>query len=104
MTRILLSIAIMALTTYLLRALPLTIFTKPIKSVFLCSFLVYVPYAVLAAMTIPDILFATSDLISAVIGLAVAVILAWFGRSLTTVALCSSAAVFAAEFIIPKFG
>ena len=101
MTRILLSVLIMALTTYLLRALPLTIFTKPIRSVFLRSFLTYVPYAVLAAMTIPDILFATSDLISAVIGLAVAVILAWFGRSLTTVALCSSAAGFLAEWLIP---
>ena len=101
MTRILLSVLIMAFTTYLLRALPLTIITKPIKSIFLCSFLVYVPYAVLAAMTIPDILFATSDLISAVIGLAEAVILAWFGRSLTTVALCSSAAVFLAEWLNP---
>jgi hypothetical protein len=55
-------------------------------------------------MTIPDILFATSDLISAVIGLAVAVVLAWFNRSLTTVALCSSAAVFLAAWLIPKFG
>ena len=100
MNRILLSILIMALTTYLLRALPLTLFTKPIKSVFVRSFLTYVPYAVLAAMTIPDILFATSDLLSAVIGLAVAVALAWFGRSLLTVALCSSAAVFVTEFII----
>ena len=100
MTRILLSVAIMALTTYLLRALPLTLFTKQIQNRFVRSFLTYVPYAVLAAMTIPDILFATSDLISAVVGLAVAVILAWFGRSLLTVALCSSAAVFVVEFLL----
>ncbi len=100
MTRILLSVAIMALTTYLLRALPLTLFTKQIQNVYIRSFLTYVPYAVLAAMTIPDILFATGDLVSALVGLGVAVALAWLNQSLLTVALCASAAVLIMEFLL----
>jgi branched-subunit amino acid transport protein len=43
----------MALTTYLIRVIPLTVFRKPIQSRFLKSFLHYVPYACLTAMTFP---------------------------------------------------
>ena len=56
-TRILIGVAIMALVTYIPRMLPLAIFRKKIKSRFIRSFLAYVPYAVLAAMTFPEILF-----------------------------------------------
>ncbi len=52
----------MALTTYLIRMLPLTIFRKPIRSLFLRSFLHYVPYACLTAMTFPSILTSTGTL------------------------------------------
>ena len=52
-------IAAMALTTYLIRVLPLTIFRRPIRSRFLRSFLHYVPYACLSAMTFPAILTST---------------------------------------------
>ena len=62
MVRVLLSVAIMAGVTYLLRMLPVTVFQKKIENRFIRSFLAYVPYAVLAAMTIPDIFFATSSL------------------------------------------
>ena len=65
--RILLSVAIMAGVTYLLRMLPLALFRKKIENRFVRSFLAYVPYAVLAAMTIPDIFFSTSQLLSAVL-------------------------------------
>ena len=64
-TRILICILIMAVVTYLPRMLPLTIFRKKIQNQFLKSFLAYVPYAVLAAMTFPEILssshFSTGD-------------------------------------------
>ena len=40
-------VLVMALTTYLIRVLPLTVFRKPIKSRFIKSFLHYVPYACL---------------------------------------------------------
>ena len=97
MVRVLLSVAIMAGVTYLLRMLPVTVFQKKIENRFIRSFLAYVPYAVLAAMTIPDIFFATSSPVSAALGLAAAVLLAYRGKSLLTVALGAVAVVFLAE-------
>ena len=93
-------IATMAITTYLIRVLPLTIFRKPIKSRFLRSFLHYVPYACLTAMTFPAILSSTASILSGAAALIVAVILAYKGKSLIVVALSSSAAVLAVEFLM----
>lgn len=93
-------IATMALTTYLIRMLPLTIFRKPIKSRFLRSFLHYVPYCCLAAMTFPAILTSTASIISGAAALLVAVILAFRGKSLIVVSLSSSAAVLVTEWIL----
>ena len=90
-------IAAMAVTTYLVRMLPLAVFRKPIKSRFIRSFLYYVPYACLTAMTFPAILQDTASLLSGVAALGVAVVLAYFDQSLIVVALCSSAAVFIVE-------
>ena len=67
---------VMAGVTYLIRMLPLTVFRREIRSPFLRSFLYYVPYAVLGAMTVPDIFYATGSLWTALAGLAVAVVLA----------------------------
>ena len=93
-------IATMALTTYLIRVLPLTIFRKPIKSRFLRSFLHYVPYACLTAMTFPAILTSTATVISGAAALVVAVVLAYRGRSLLTVSLAASAAVMVTEWLL----
>lgn len=93
-------IAAMAITTYLIRLLPLTIFRKTIRSRFLRSFLCYVPYACLTAMTFPAILSSTGSLISGVAALVVAVVLAYRGKSLLTVALSSSAAVLITELLL----
>ncbi len=93
-------IAVMALTTYLIRMLPLTLFQKEIKSRFLRSFLAYVPCACLTAMTFPAILYATGNLLSGAVGLGVAVVLAFRGKGLVTVAAGSCAAVFLAERIL----
>lgn len=90
-------IAAMALTTYLVRMLPLTVFRKPIKSRFIRSFLHYVPYACLTAMTFPAILGDTASLASGAAALAVAVVLSYLDHSLMIVALASSAAVFLVE-------
>ena len=103
-TRILIGVAIMALVTYIPRMLPLAIFRKKIKSRFIRSFLAYVPYAVLAAMTFPEILYSTSNVISAVAGLLVALVLSYFGRGLLTVALSSTAVVFVVEQILKCMG
>ena len=93
----------MALTTYLIRMLPLTVFRKPIKSRFIKSFLHYVPYACLTAMTFPAILYDTTFMLSGAVALMVAVILAFRGKSLLTVALASCAAVFITERILTFF-
>ena len=93
-------IAVMAGVTYLIRMLPLTVFQKKIKNRFIRSFLYYIPYAVLGAMTFPAILYSTGSVYSALAGLAVAMILAFLEKSLLTVALCSFAAVFLAELLV----
>ena len=81
----------------LIRMLPLTVFRREIKSRFIRSFLAYIPYAVLGAMTFPDVFYSTGDLRTAVCGVAVAVLLAWRGRSLLTVAVAACCAVALAQ-------
>ena len=90
----------MALTTYLIRVLPLTIFRKPIKSRFLRSFLHYVPYACLTAMTFPAILTSTAAILSGAAALAVGVFLAYRGKSLIVVSVSCSAAVLITEWLL----
>ena len=94
---------VMAAVTYLIRMLPFVVFRKPIKNRFIKSFLYYVPYAVLGAMTFPAILYSTSNLMSAGVGLAVSVILAWFGRGLLTVAVSACVAVYLTEWLMVLF-
>ena len=90
-------ILVMAVTTYLIRAVPLTLLKRPIRNRFLRSFLHYVPTACLTAMTFPAILYATDHLISGAIGLAVGILLALKKKSLIIVAVASCAAVFLTE-------
>ena len=87
-------IAVMAVVTYLIRMIPFTFFRKKITSRFFRSFLYYIPYAVLSAMTIPAIFYSTGSLITSVAGTVVAVILAYFDLPLIVVALSASAAAF----------
>ena len=87
MTRMLIYIAIMAAITYLIRVLPITVFRKKITSIWLQSFLYYVPYAVLAALTFPAIFTATGNVVTAVTGTVVALILAYFDTCLVIVAV-----------------
>ena len=96
-------LAVTAGVTYLIRMLPMTVFRKEIKSRFIRSFLAYIPYAVLGAMTFPAILSSTSTTLSAVIGLAVAVLCAYLELGLLPVALAACASVFVSEWIITLF-
>lgn len=93
-------IFLMALTTYLIRVLPMTIFRRPIRSRFVRSFLYYVPYACLAAMTFPAILGSTASVVSGAAALIVAVFLAFRGSGLITVALSASGTVLLTELIL----
>ena len=93
-------LVVMALVTYLIRMVPFTLFRKEIKSVFFRSFLAYVSYAVLGAMTFPSIFFATSSLPSAIAGTVVALILAFFRRSLLTVAVGAAGTALVVELVM----
>lgn len=93
-------IAVMAGVTYLVRMIPFTLMRKKISSKFLKSFLYYIPYAVLSAMTIPAIFYSTGDMITAAAGTAAAVILAYLGLPLIVVALAASGMAFIVGFII----
>ena len=91
---------VMALTTYLVRTIPFVAFTKNVKSKFFKSFLQYVPYAVLSAMTIPAILYATKSILSAAAGLLTAVIFSFKEKSLIIVAFFSCLVVFLTELFL----
>ena len=97
MYNVYLYIIVMALVTFAIRALPLTLIRGEIKSKRVRRFLYFVPYATLSAMTIPAILSATSNIRSAVAGLVVALILAVNRRGLLIVALGACLAVFIVE-------
>ena len=81
---------ILAGTTYLIRVIPFTAIKEKINNRFVRSFLYYIPYAVLTAMTIPAIFYATSWWVGAAAGLLTAVIFALKGKGLTTVAIALS--------------
>ena len=93
-------IAIMALTTYAIRVLPLTLIRKPIKSRFLRSFLYYVPYVTLAVMTFPAIVNATQSPAAGAVALVVGIAAAWFGASLFQVSVACCAVVFVLELFL----
>ena len=96
-------ILVMALVTYIIRMVPLVFFRKKITSPFLRSMLYYLPYAVLSAMIIPSVFSSTGSVITAAVGLAVALLLAFFRRSLLTVALGASGAAYLAGAILQAF-
>lgn len=93
-------LAVMAIVTYLTRMLPLVLVKKKIKNRFICSFLYYVPYAVLSVMTIPAIFYAVENRVSALIGFLVALIISYFEKGLVVVASFSCLAVLFSEIII----
>lgn len=103
-TMLLLYIAVMAGVTYLIRMLPLAIFKTRINSRFLRSFLYYVPYAVLGAMTFPAILFSTNTLPSAIAGFAVALVLGLFRAKPSHGCLVRGGAVLLTEWVMRLAG
>jgi len=90
-------VLVMAGVTYLIRVIPLVLINKEIKNKFIKSFLYYVPYAALASMTFPAILFSTTEVVAAVAGLIVAFIMAFKEKSLLFVAAFACLTVFIVE-------
>ena len=101
MSRFFLAVAVMAITTYLIRMIPFTFFRKKIRSRFIQNLLYYIPYSVLSAMTIPAIFYATNDLPSSIAGTVAAVVLAFFGCPLIVVALTASAVAYLTMLLLP---
>lgn len=93
-------IALMAITTYLIRILPLTLIRREIKNRFIRSFLYYVPYVTLAVMTFPAILDATQEPLAAALALCICIVLAYFGKSLFLVSVLGCVTVFITEWIM----
>ena len=93
-------ILVMAGVTYLVRMLPLVIFKRKIENRFVKSFMFYIPFAVLAAMTFPSVFSSTASLYSAAAGTAVALILSFKEKSLLTVALAACVTVYAVEWLM----
>ena len=93
-------IAVMALVSYAIRILPLTLIRKPIKNRFVQSFLYYVPYVTLAVMTFSAIVQATQSPVAGAVALVIGIAAAWCGASLFQVAVTCCAVVFVLEFFL----
>ena len=98
--KVLISIIVMAVVTYIPRVFPLVVFRRPINNVYIRSFLHYVPYAVLSALTFPSILWSTGSVVTAVAGTLTAILLAYFEQSLVVVAVAVILVVYAAGALI----
>lgn len=90
---------VMAGSTYLIRAIPFVLVKRKIKNIYIRSFLIYIPYAVLTAMTLPAILYSTDSIVSAAVGLAAAIGMSLFGFGLMPVAVAACLAVYLTEWI-----
>ena len=90
-------VLVMAIVTYLPRALPFALVRKKVESRFLQSFLHYMPVAVLGAMTFPSLLYATATPWSALAGMLVALVLSYIRLPLLPVAVAATVTVFITE-------
>lgn len=93
-------VLVMAVVTYLIRLIPLTLIRKEIKNTFIKSFLFYVPFVTLSVMTFPAILNGTDSMISAAVGFVTALVLAYLGQSLMVVSVLSCVSVFLVELVV----
>ena len=93
-------ILVMALVSYAIRVLPLTLIRKPIRNQFIQSFLYYVPYVTLAVMTFPAIIEATQNPAAGAVALIVGILAAWFGAGLFQVSVACCLIVFLIELFI----
>lgn len=93
-------LAILSGSTYLVRAIPFAAISQKISNRFIRSFLYYIPYAVLAAMTFPGAIYATQNVVSGLVGLLVGGFFAYKGKGLTTVAVICCISALATEAIL----
>ena len=94
-------ILVMAGVTYVIRMIPMVFFRKKITSRYLLSLLYYIPYAVLSAMTFPQIFYATGSVWTALVGTIVAIVASICKLSLIIVAVLACVFVLVAGYVIP---
>ncbi len=92
-------ILLMSAVTYAIRIIPMVLLRKKITNTFIVSFLYYAPYVTLSVMIFPAILYCTSDIRTAAVGLAVSFILSLCNAGLVGTAFVSCAAVYLAQLI-----
>lgn len=93
-------LVVMAGVTYLIRAVPFVMVNKKIENMYIKAFFNYIPYTVLAAMTVPAVFYSTGNTVTAVLGFITALVLSYMRKSLIVVALSASAVVFAGSLIM----
>lgn len=93
-------LVVMAGVTYLIRAVPFVMVNKKIDNMYVKAFFNYIPYTVLAAMTVPAVFYSTGNTVTAVLGFITALVLSYMRKSLIVVALSASAVVFAGSLVM----
>lgn len=93
-------LAIMSFITYAIRAIPLVFINKKITNPTIQSFLDYIPYTVLAAMTFPDIFYLTGHLISGIVATIIIIYASYKELSLIQVACIGCFVVVMIELIL----
>ncbi|MCR5147596.1 MAG: AzlD domain-containing protein [Eubacterium sp.] len=93
-------LAVIAGSTYLIRVIPFMLVNRKLTNKYVRSFLYYIPYAVLAAMTVPAAFYATRSVISAVSGIVVAALVSLKFKSLMVVAVAACITVYVVELLI----
>ena len=92
-------IFVMALVSFLLRVLPVTLIRRQIKNQFIKSVLYYIPYVTLSVMTVPAIFAISDNPIHGIVALVAACITAWFTSNMLLSAVLASGAVFICTLI-----
>ena len=93
-------LVVMAGVTYLIRAVPFVMVNKKTENMYVKAFFNYIPYTVLAAMTVPAVFYSTGNTVTAVLGFITALVLSYMRKSLIVVALSASAVVFAGSLVM----
>lgn len=96
-------LAILAGSTYLIRAVPFALLKRKITNRYARSFLYYIPFAVLSTMTLPAAVYATGNVISGAAGLLVGALFAYGKKGLTAVAIASCVTALVTEGLLHLF-
>ena len=100
---------IMALTTYMIRVIPIGFVQKKLENEWIQDFVFYIPYCVLSAMTFPYVLYSTTPygenthLLSAVLATVAAVMMSWNNKGLVKVAFVAVLVAIVVEYFLQYY-